>query len=45
LLSFLAGGNSLKDAFDKAERYMQHMINNSYRIAEDGYYYMSSAVN
>ncbi len=45
LLSFLVSGNSLKDAFDKAEKYMQHMMNKSYRIADKGYYYMSSAAN
>jgi hydroxymethylpyrimidine/phosphomethylpyrimidine kinase len=43
LLAFLARGDSLKDAFEAAEQYMQDFLNNSYRIADNGYFYMSSA--
>jgi hydroxymethylpyrimidine/phosphomethylpyrimidine kinase len=43
LLAFLVRGGSLKDAFEAAEQYMQDFLNNSYRIADNGYFYMSSA--
>lgn len=44
LLAFLVKGQNLKNAFDSAEKYMLYSIEKSYTIADNGYYYMSSAV-
>jgi hydroxymethylpyrimidine kinase/phosphomethylpyrimidine kinase len=44
LLVFLVYGHILKDAFGMAERYMEALLNKSYRIADNGYFYMSSAI-
>lgn len=44
LLAFLVKGQNLKNAFESAEQYMVYSIEKSYKIADDGYFYMSSAV-
>jgi hydroxymethylpyrimidine/phosphomethylpyrimidine kinase len=44
LISFLVHGNHLKDAFIMSEQYMQDLLKESYRIADNGYFYMSSAI-
>ncbi|MCX5815821.1 MAG: hydroxymethylpyrimidine/phosphomethylpyrimidine kinase [Proteobacteria bacterium] len=44
LISFLVHGYHLKDAFIMSEQYMQDLLKESYRIADNGYFYMSSAI-
>ena len=44
LISFLVHGYHLKDAFIMSEQYIQDLLKESYRIAGNGYFYMSSAI-
>jgi hydroxymethylpyrimidine kinase/phosphomethylpyrimidine kinase len=44
LISFLVHGYHLKDAFIMSEQYMQDLLKETYRIADNGYFYMSSAI-
>ena len=44
LISFLVHGYHLRDAFIISEQHMQDLLKESYRIADNGYFYMSSAI-
>lgn len=44
LVSFLASGYSLKEAFLASESFMDTVLNTSYQVSEEGYFYGSSGV-